>query len=391
MASRRASVQQLDPVVRNELAVLYPSATVASFELVQPLWSGYGQILRVSLMVDSLAHGAADEGGASAPTSVVVKRVAPPKQTHPSISHARKCRSYQVEVAFYERFSTQLDPRTCRVPRLLSSRRGGECPEEVLLVLEDLDAAGFPGRSEELTLSDAQSVVTWLANFHRTFLDRRPAQIDATASPTNRRGRGSKPGRAKRLHPGARPPARVPVPDEATTEQAGGMWPQGTYWHLATRPEELEQMDDRDVLKANAAAIDELLRSARHTTLLHGDAKLANFCMQAQSGPVAAVDFQYAGWGPGVVDLAYAIGSFPGLGASLDEHEAGLLDLYFAELAADDPTVEQEWRELYCVAVADFERFLAGWSPGHWKRNGYTARKAKEALSLIAQRRAASS
>jgi hypothetical protein len=37
-------------------------------------------------------------------------------------------------------------------------------------------------------------------------------------------------------------------------------------------------MDDRDPLKANAVALDNLLRDAVHKTLLHGDAKPDNFC-----------------------------------------------------------------------------------------------------------------
>jgi hypothetical protein len=97
-------------------------------------------------------------------------------------------------------------------------------------------------------------------------------------------------------------------------------------------------MDARDPLKHAAPGIDELLRTAKHQTLLHGDAKLANFCFPSSSSSknhssggasgtsesgsrsgggdrdglaVAAVDFQYTGWGVGVLDLYYCIGAFP--------------------------------------------------------------------------------
>jgi hypothetical protein len=155
-------------------------------------------------------------------------------------------------------------------------------------------------------------------------------------------------------------------------------------------------MDRRDPLKEAATGVDQLLRNAKHHTLLHGDAKLANFCWRESSGggtgkkaaasedgpEVAAVDFQYCGWGVGVLDVAYCLGSFPGID-NLARDSAPLLDLYFKTLDAG-PEVEAEWRKLYCVAVADFERFLAGWAGSSYKRNGYLGDMVNEALALAA-------
>lgn len=83
-------------------------------------------------------------------------------------------------------------------------------------------------------------------------------------------------------------------------------------------------------------------------------------------------------------DIAYFISSC----FSDDEcerREQELLDNYFGRLKRAlvsrsdiDPAsfagVEAEWRAMYPVAWADFYRFLAGWSPGHWKMHGYSKR-----------------
>ena len=61
---------------------------------------------------------------------------------------------------------------------------------------------------------------------------------------------------------------------------ATGLWPAGTYWHLETRPDELDAMPDGP-LKNSAAMIDRRLNKATYKSLVHGDAKVANFCFSA--------------------------------------------------------------------------------------------------------------
>lgn len=297
---------------------------------IQTLWSGYGEVRRYTL-----------EGGAV--PSVVVKCVAPPaRSSHPrgwdtDRSHQRKLRSYQVERAWYEDYAPRCEP-SCRVPRMLASFEIGE---GWFCVMEDLDAAGFDLRPVDASASQVRACLCWLANFHATFMSRAPR----------------------------------------------GLWEVGTYWHLATRPDELKAMGD-EPLRAAAGAIDEALNRASYQTLVHGDAKLANFCLSANGG-VAAVDFQYVGAGAGIKDVMYFLSS------CLDGHELerdadDLLDHYFgalrpalSSLPVDPAAVERQWRALYPVAWADFVRFLRGWSPDHRKLHEYSERLTRRVLQSL--------
>jgi hypothetical protein len=249
-------------------------------------------------------------------------------------------RSYTVEASFYLHHASACD-EDCRVPQLLAETHADD---GVLLVFEDLDAAGFASRRTSVGEAELHAGLRWLAHFHARFL-----------------------GRA-----------------------ADGLWSVGTYWHLDTRPDELAVLGDTPLAQA-APALDRVLRDARFQTLVHGDAKLANFCFSADGERVAAVDFQYVGGGCGMKDVAYFIGS------CLDEREcerreAALLDFYFRALEdaltalgsdVERGDLEREWRPLYPVAWTDFYRFLAGWSPGHWKVHAYTRRLAREVLAAL--------
>lgn len=292
---------------------------------IQELWSGYGSILRISL-----------DGGTR--SSVVVKHVRIPKASrHPrgwdtDLGHKRKLKSYEVETKWYEGYSSDCP---ARVPLCLTVDRHDD---EVLIVLEDLDASGFPLRKTHLNWSEIDTVLQWLASFHAKFMGKAP----------------------------------------------DGLWEHGTYWHLDTRPQELDALTDQRLKKA-APLIDNKLRSCTFRTFVHGDAKLANFCF-SDSGAVAAVDFQYTGGGCGMKDVAYFIGS------CLEEEECEarehqILDTYFHHLhyaiGSPNKALEAEWRSLYRVAWADFHRFLKGWSPGHWKINTYSERVTAEVIQQL--------
>lgn len=294
-------------------------------EIIQKLWSGYGKILRVGL--DDASVG-----------SVVVKHVQLPiHRNHPrgwntDIGHQRKVKSYQVETKWYEVYSKN---SIARLPNCFAIETQND---EVLIVLEDLDEAGYPLRKQRLVWEEIASCLKWLAQFHASYLGH--------------------------------------LPD--------GLWEVGSYWHLATRPQELAVLEDQSLREA-APYIDEKLNTCVYKTFVHGDAKLANFCFSPQ-GQVAGVDFQYVGGGCGMKDVAYFIGS------CLDEREcerleAQILDTYFEclqyELKEKNEALEQEWRSLYRVAWADFHRFLKGWSPGHWKINSYSERITREVINSL--------
>jgi len=302
-------------------------------ETIQELWSGYGKILRISL------------DGSDRKTVVVKHVVLPEKGNHPrgwnsDRSHLRKIRSYEVETEWYRNWSSHCSSN-CRIPDFLAFERQGD---EVLLLLEDLDQAGYPLRLQKVEWKQIEICLQWLANFHATFLGEAPE----------------------------------------------GLWKTGTYWHLETRPDELDRLDDQE-LKQAAGKIDTILEKAKFQTLVHGDAKLANFCFSESGDRVAALDFQYVGGGCGMKDVAYFIGS------CLDEdscetHEADLLDCYFGflkvALANDQPhtdpdAVIAEWRELFPVAWTDFHRFLKGWCPGHWKINSYSEKLSRQVLANL--------
>jgi Ecdysteroid kinase-like family len=316
---------------QNKILTTTKASNIKEIETIQELWSGYGKILRYELEGSFLQ-------------SVVVKHVRLPKNTKgirkaSHLSHERKVKSYRVESSWYFQWSQKCNEQ-CRIPKCLGIEKQGE---EVLMILEDLDASGFSQRRYTASWTEMELALSWLANFHGTFMGEKPENL----------------------------------------------WKIGTYWHLATRTEELKALKDIPLKKA-ASKIDQKLNQTPFKTFVHGDAKLANFCFSDDGESVAAVDFQYVGGGCGMKDVAYFIGS------CLNEDEcelweSDLLDFYFDCLKTalsnhnseiNIIALEQNWRELYHFAWTDFHRFYKGWSPGtRWKDTDFSERTAKEILN----------
>ena len=307
--------------------------SVSRLEVIQRLWSGYGEIVRYGLT-------GCDRGNAIVKHVKLSGQGSQPCGWNTDLSHQRKVRSYQVEMAWYSQWSEYCDEH-CRVPVCLSS---AVLDENVVLVLEDLDAAGFAQRRSLVGAVEMKACLNWLANFHATFLGKQP----------------------------------------------DGLWPTGTYWHLQTRPDEWQALSDQP-LKNAASAIDQALRDCRYQTFVHGDAKLANFCFSADGSRVAALDFQYVGGGCGIKDVAYFIDSCL-TEAECERQESHLLDVYFQALKhalnrkqplIDADAVEKEWRALYSMAWTDFHRFIKGWSTGHWPSDSYCERVARRVIAQL--------
>ena len=306
------------------------ASVITSRNTIQRLWSGYGELVKLGL------------AGSGPGSSVVVKYIVLPSvSVHPrgwntDRSHARKIRSYDVEMHWYRDWSARCGD-ACRVARCYAATRVGD---ERMIVMEDLDAAGFRVRHSELDLAGVKLCLRWLANFHATFMGENP----------------------------------------------GALWQKGSYWHLETRPDEWAAMAEGP-LKNAAAAIDAKLNNCRFQTLVHGDAKVANFCFSTDTRAVAAVDFQYVGGGCGMKDVVYLLGSCLSE-EQCEQWQNELLAYYFSGLKkalADSglelEELEHEWRSLFAVAWTDFYRFLAGWMPSHQKINEYTRRLAVEAIA----------
>jgi len=308
------------------LQKILPAKGYQSLETIQSLWSGYGKIERIAVL-----------GGE--PETVVVKSILLDQpDMHPrgwgsDRSHLRKVKSYQIENHWYEQWSQRCSS-DCKVPVFLGAFQEGN---NQWIVMEDLDAK-FPQRNSAVSLDEVKVCLQWLAHFHATFMGARPT----------------------------------------------GLWEIGTYWHLDTRPDEWEKIENLE-LKDKAASIDAALNVCRYQTIVHGDAKLANFCFAEDGGDVAVVDFQYVGGGCGMKDVAYFLGSCMS-GDQCRLYEVELLDYYFLQLQhaletshlnvmdkpVDFPDLEQEWRKMYPLAWTDFTRFMLGWMPTHQKIHGYS-------------------
>ncbi len=316
--------------LKHEILTATGASSIVSSQSVQTLWSGYGQIKRFYL-----------SGGEH--KSIIVKHIQLPNMSqHPrgwntDLSHQRKLKSYQVESYWYQHYAPHTD-NSCRIPTCYSTLQEGS---ELLLIMEDLNASGFAVRlqADTVTLKQAKICLSWLAHFHAKFMNIAPH----------------------------------------------GLWPIGTYWHLETRPDEWGKMENSRLKKA-AKAIDEQLSQAKHQTIIHGDAKLANFCFGDTA--VAAVDFQYVGKGCGMKDVAYFISSCFDA-KTCAKYEEEFLQHYFNQLelsldkAFEFQEVKDEWNKLYAYAWADFYRFLDGWSPDHWKMHHYSQQLTQKVLNEL--------
>lgn len=342
----------MDPHLEHHLCQALGTSSILDRQTIQTLWSGCGHIARVWYKA---AEGRGPEQTAVIKHVKMPERIIHPRGWDTDRSAERKVRSYEVETQWYARWSQRCSA-SCRVPKYLGHATRAD---ERLLILEDIDASGFGLRAEAGAMqertraalrhkaagleADIEACIRWLAAFHAAFLGERPV----------------------------------------------GLWDKGTYWHLDTRPDEFDALEDGR-LKRAAKTIDAALDASPFQTIVHGDAKLANFCF-SEDNHVAAVDFQYVGGGCGMKDLAYFVGSCLNSDACF-ERQSHVLTIYFSTLASalsdrgadiDTAALEADWRRLWPYAWADFQRFLMGWSPGHWKIGAYSEAMTQRVLDEL--------
>ena len=281
---------------------------VREVTLVQQLWNGYGELLRISL-----------EGGPRA--SVIVKKVVPPAHLSRSVSDLRKKRSYEVERNWYQEGAPRCDEQHCRVARMLGLKIEGETS---LMLLEDLcDSGYFPDRRP--SPERVRSGLAWFASFHARFLEQIPE----------------------------------------------GLWEQGSYWHFGTRQEEWERMPPGP-LKDHAADLDRALRATRYRTLLHGDPKPANFCWNADHQAAAVdFQYVGGGCGIRDVILFMDRGLGRRRCREeedrwLDFYFQRLFEAIGRDgREVDHEALESDWRPRFAVAWSDYARFYQGWAGDH--------------------------
>lgn len=295
---------------------------VKNVTVIQSLWAGYGKLYRCQ------ADGA----------HLVVKHFAPPRHAEDdSEDHLRKLRSYEVESAFYEKLSDKMIERGCIVPELVACIHDGSSIAIVMRDLEEQHGSFNVRRGNCMNMEEAKRLLSYMARFHSV----------------------------NWMH-----------------ERVDGLWPEGCFWQLGTRMDELEYLDrsweryglDRDM----ALRIHELVTSLPHRTVLHGDAKAANF-FWFSGGEVGGYDLQYCGGGSPCRDLAYT------LGCSMQErlierHETELLRHYHDELTSHLSAKDaagftfETMQDAYDLCVTDLVRFMCGsrW----WGNTDYLEKKA---------------
>ena len=316
---------------------------VTKIETIQKLWSDYGEIARYQIKQENCSK------------YIIAKTIIPSAQkVHPrgwqsDASHQRKITSYEIEAHWYREYA-QSCTESHYVPHCYGLRTLStllpQC--DSIILLSDLDESGFTSRKQRLSVEESKSCIKWLACFHAHFMQ-----------------------------------------DTPVNSWPQGLWPIGSYWHLATRMDEYQAMADSPIKRA-AHQLDSMLNNCRYKSLIHGDAKVANFCFSSSGERVAGVDFQYVGGGCGMKDLVYFLGS------CLTEYDClmsyqELVEYYFAELNTamqvstvliDPIEVENEWRPLFYVAWADFQRFLLGWSPSHHKINNFSSEITEKGIAI---------
>jgi len=273
-----------------------------------------GQLLRIRI-------GYSDDAAGELPETVVVKLPATDPKRH---RVARRLGHYAAEAAFYR----DAAPRTpVRLPRCLMVQGLPE-PGTFAFVLEDLGSTTRQvSWATGLEVHQAQAVVGWLGRFHATWAD----QTDSLPAPLRR---------------------PVPLTEPAALTRLGGRVGPG-HRNLCAR-----------VTRDHAALLERAMQHPAQRTLRHGDLHTGNIFL-AENGPPAVLDWQFAGVGTGLVELAvFLCLTMPPV--LRHRHDRELLRCYLAERGYRDlsPRCLDAYRLALCLALIEAAAVLTRGQPG---------------------------
>lgn len=296
----------------------------------QALWSGCGHIYKFTYQGNMLVAKVA-----AVPAQLEHRHIA---QSEHSLN--RKHRSYEKELMFYQD-TAQDYLNECALPQVKAVANRDEA---FVFVFTDFETQGYRNVSKAEPWHVTQ-MIAWLARFHAIGL---------------------------------------------VSSHTPNIYGRGNYWHLSTRPDEYERMIP-GLLKNSANRIDQRLRDCPYQTLIHGDAKVANFAFS--QGKALGYDFQHVGLGVGIADVMLLLTSLY-CGRDLELHVEQYLNLYFEQLSeALAPSwnseqfndLEKSWRRLWAFVWADFHRFLLGWKPDHEKLTAYMLHQTELCLAQLGE------
>ncbi|KAL7953155.1 Ecdysteroid kinase domain-containing protein [Trichoderma compactum] len=392
--------QQIEPSQVAAILLSWLDLELISCTTLQGLWAGYGHICAVSAR--PATEGATtlwqrftkDQGnGQGRLVHLVLKIVRPPSTTGDE-GHLRKMFSYEVEQYFYDEVAPRLTD-TIAVAKCFASTRSMKkkalehgIDHLVVTLMNDLRLE-FPVAGEKravLSSNQVYAALAWLAKFHSSSWSYLPQNLDEFLLP---------------------PLEEASRRRNDPTSVGKALWLNGGYTYLATRRQEyrsLEQDKFSEWSDVFCTSVDGSLSIAEKVadfltprgrpfeTYIHGDVKSENLYSTEAGDDVVFFDFQYAGIGLGVCDLAKLFTCSVPMSMltiddptpddlDMDEREKKLLKHYWTILMENRPHGKipmYDWDEFlqhWETALVDWCRFQASW--GFWGNTEWLESRAR--------------
>ncbi|UKZ72471.1 hypothetical protein TrVFT333_000100 [Trichoderma virens FT-333] len=380
--------RQIEPSQVAAILLSWLDLELISCTTLQGLWAGYGHICAVSARsTDGAASRwqrfSRDRGNGQGSTiHLVLKIVHPPTETGDE-GHLRKIFSYEVEQYFYDEVAPRLADNIAVAHCFASTRSMQQKAVEhgidhlMVTLMNDLRLE-FPIAGEKravLSSNQVYAALAWLAKFHSTSWTYLPQNL------------------SKFL---------LPPLEEASRRQidpkSGGtaLWLNGGYTYLATRRQEYRSLEHdefsewSDIFCASVDGSSSIAEEVANfltpcgrpfETYIHGDVKSENLYSTESGDDVVFFDFQYAGIGLGVCDLAKLFTCSVPMSMltnhnptpdklRMSECEMELLKHYWSILMDNRPKSKipmYDWDDFlrhWETALVDWCRFQASW--GFW-------------------------